>query len=67
MEQLSTWMLKQYVALTQGLEAEEGQGLVEYALIIALVAVVLAGSLTALAGGIDGVYDGIVTAFTPAP
>ncbi|HSH79427.1 MAG TPA: hypothetical protein VLA19_12970 [Herpetosiphonaceae bacterium] len=64
MEQLSTWMLKQYVALTQGLEAEEGQGLVEYALIIALVAVVLAASLTALAGGIDGVYDGIVTAFT---
>jgi pilus assembly protein Flp/PilA len=36
-------------------EKEEGQGLVEYGLIIALVSVVAIGALTALGGGISGV------------
>ncbi len=35
---------------------ESGQGLVEYALIIALVAVVLVGALIALSGGIGNVF-----------
>lgn len=38
---------------------EEGQGLVEYALIIALVAVVCAAALTTLQGDIDGVFADI--------
>jgi pilus assembly protein Flp/PilA len=42
---------------------EAGQGLVEYALIIALVSIALAGSLTALAGGIDGVFNAIIGSF----
>lgn len=42
---------------------EEGQTLVEYALIIALVSVALTGALTALAGGIEGVFDQILAAF----
>ena len=42
---------------------EEGQGMAEYALIIALVAIVLAASLTSLEGGIAGVFSSIVTAF----
>jgi pilus assembly protein Flp/PilA len=33
---------------------EEGQGLAEYGLILALVAVVCIGALSALAGGISG-------------
>lgn len=41
---------------------EEGQGLVEYALIIALVAIVLTGALTALNGGISGTFGTITTA-----
>jgi pilus assembly protein Flp/PilA len=41
---------------------EEGQGMVEYALIIALVAVLLIGGLTALEGGIDGVFTTITNA-----
>ncbi len=41
----------------------EGQTLVEYALIIALVSIVLAAALTALAGGIQGVYEAIVDEF----
>ena len=38
---------------------EEGQGLVEYGLIIALVAVVAVGALTALGGGVSGVLGDI--------
>ena len=37
---------------------EEGQGMAEYALIIALVAIVLAASLTQLQGGITNVFTG---------
>jgi len=36
---------------------ESGQGMVEYALIIALVSVVLIIALTALSGGIGGVFN----------
>lgn len=42
---------------------EKGQGLAEYGLILALVAVALIGALTALALGISGVFDDIVAAF----
>jgi pilus assembly protein Flp/PilA len=42
---------------------ETGQTLVEYALIIALVSVLLVASLTALKGGIAGVFTNIVNAF----
>ena len=42
---------------------EEGQTLVEYALIIAVVSVLLVASLTALRGGIEGVFKNIVAAF----
>ena len=42
------------------LKREEGQGLTEYALIIALVAVVVTVALTALQGGITGTLNGIV-------
>jgi pilus assembly protein Flp/PilA len=38
---------------------EEGQGLVEYALIIALVAVLLVGALAGLRGGIEGTFSDI--------
>lgn len=42
---------------------EEGQTLVEYALIIALVSIALVLSLGALATGIDGVFDDIIAQF----
>ncbi len=45
------------------LHREEGQSLVEYALIIALIAVVLVGALSAVEGGINGVFQNIVNAF----
>ncbi len=43
-------------------EREEGQTLVEYALIIALVSIVLVAALQALAGGIGGTFSTIVAA-----
>jgi Flp pilus assembly pilin Flp len=51
------------VALKSRTEREEGQTLVEYALIIALVSVALVASLEALADGIDGVFQDILGAF----
>ena len=53
-----------YLWLKNWLESnEEGQGLVEYALIIALVSIALVGALIALAGGIEGVFTTIVGSF----
>ena len=43
--------------LTQLLGREEGQTLVEYALIILFVAIALVASLGALAGGIQGLIE----------
>ena len=43
-------------------EREEGQTLVEYALILALVSVLLVGALTALQVGIGGVFADVVGA-----
>jgi pilus assembly protein Flp/PilA len=41
---------------------EEGQGLVEYALILSLVSIACIAALTALAGGINGVFTTVTTA-----
>lgn len=43
-------------ALTVG---EEGQGLVEYSLILALVSILAIGALGVLSGGINGVLEGV--------
>jgi Flp pilus assembly pilin Flp len=49
--------------LTSWTEREEGQTLVEYALIIALVSIALVASLQLLAGGIQGVFTDIIAQF----
>lgn len=56
MSKLNLWAMNK-LAEIRG--REEGQGLVEYALIIALVAVLLVGALTALQGGIGGTFGEI--------
>ncbi len=51
-----------FVQLTSafyGAEREEGQGLAEYGLILALVAVLCVAALTALQGGISGTLNGL--------
>ncbi|CAN5531315.1 hypothetical protein BH23CHL2_BH23CHL2_11460 [soil metagenome] len=55
-------MVQYLMAFINSRRDEEGQGLVEYALIIALIAVVAIAALTALGGSITGVLDQIATA-----
>jgi Flp pilus assembly pilin Flp len=45
-------------------EREEGQALVEYALILALVSIAAIATLTAVAGGINGVLTAVSTTLT---
>ena len=42
-------------------DEEDGQGLVEYALILALVSVLVIGALGFLTGAINGVFDSVTT------
>ena len=46
-------MLKRFI------KEEAGQGMVEYGLIIALIAVVLIGALVAMNGGLKGIFTSI--------
>ena len=46
--------------MKQMLKNQKGQGLVEYALIIALVSVALVAGLNALQGGINGAFANII-------
>lgn len=46
-------------ALRRWLRCEKGQGMVEYGLILALVAAVVMGALLALGTGIRGEFDSI--------
>ena len=50
------------VAIPRGLRREEGQGLVEYALIILLVSVALVGALAAFSGALSGLYQQAISA-----
>jgi Flp pilus assembly pilin Flp len=52
-------LLKKLMAKMQN---EEGQGLVEYGLIIVLVSVALVGALGLLAGGINVAYSKAISA-----
>ncbi len=47
-------MMKKLIGLTRD---EEGQGMVEYGLIIAVIAVALVAALVTLRGGISGVFQ----------
>ncbi len=49
------------VVFTDVKEREEGQGLVEYALILVFVSVVSIAALTALGIGVNGVFEEINT------
>jgi Flp pilus assembly pilin Flp len=49
------------IALAARLRDQRGQGLVEYALIIALVSVILVSGLLALSGELGVVFGGVVT------
>jgi len=57
-------MQKLYVWLRNLLRGEEGQTLAEYALIIALVAILLIAGLGTLTTALDGVFAAIAAALT---
>lgn len=46
---------------------EEGQDLIEYTLLCALIAVACMVGMNNLAGGINAIFANIVAALTPAP
>ena len=51
----------QFSTFLRRLRAHEGQSMVEYALIIALVAVVVVGAVELLGNGISNIFDTITT------
>ena len=53
-------MLQAMLSILSIFRKKEGQSLVEYALIIALVAVVLIAGLQALQGGITAAFNNVV-------
>jgi len=58
MTKIKNWTLSK-VAAMQSHTDEEGQGLAEYGLILALIAVVCIAALSGLAGGINGTLSSI--------
>jgi len=62
MEQFNSWIIKQYVAVTTLLvaEREEGQTLVEYGLLVALIAVICIAAVAAVGGGVRDTFTTIV-------
>jgi pilus assembly protein Flp/PilA len=60
-EQLTLWVGKVFARIEE-LKSEEGQALVEYGLILALVAVVCIAALQALGANVAGQLQAIATA-----
>ena len=58
---MNNMLLKMYVKFQELKNREEGQDLVEYALVISLVAIAAVAALTVLAGTITGVFSTIDT------
>jgi pilus assembly protein Flp/PilA len=57
---LETIMASIYNAFASVRDREEGQALVEYALILSLVSVAAIAALTALGGGVSGILNTVV-------
>ncbi|MFZ1083812.1 MAG: Flp family type IVb pilin [Terracidiphilus sp.] len=61
---MNTMLLKMYVKFQDLMNREEGQDLVEYALVLALIALGATASMRALATGVSTAFANINTAFT---
>lgn len=58
MIKIKNWMLAKFAAMRSHTN-EDGQGLAEYGLILALIAIVCIAALSSLAGGIDGTLSSV--------
>jgi pilus assembly protein Flp/PilA len=67
MIRLQTEILSAYAALRNRLVREDGQALVEYALILALIAVVSIAILTALGINVSRVFNSVNTQLSVVP
>jgi pilus assembly protein Flp/PilA len=56
---MNTLLLRTYLSMKQMLEQEDGQDMVEYALVISLISIVAVTGLHTLAGKITGVFSTI--------
>jgi len=65
MSKIRNWALEKYVAVQARRNEEEGQGLAEYGLILALIAVVAIGALQLLGGNISSHLNTLANAMTP--
>jgi pilus assembly protein Flp/PilA len=65
MHRLNIEILRAYKALQARLSREEGQALVEYALILALIAVVSIVILSALGVSVSGIFNKVNTQLSP--
>jgi pilus assembly protein Flp/PilA len=61
---MNTMLLKLYVKFQDLMNREEGQDLVEYAMLIALIALVLIASVGKVASALSTVFANISTGFT---
>jgi pilus assembly protein Flp/PilA len=58
---MNTFFLKCYMRFQALKNGEEGQDLVEYALVVALIALGATAGMSALAGGINNAFNGLST------
>jgi pilus assembly protein Flp/PilA len=63
---MNTVMLKGYIKLQELMNREEGQDLVEYALVVAIIALGATASMQALAKSISTAFASISTTFANA-
>lgn len=67
MLRIQTELLRAYSALRDRVEREEGQALVEYALILALIALLTIGVLQALGTNVSAVLNNVSTNMSAVP
>ncbi|HHU90921.1 MAG TPA: Flp family type IVb pilin [Clostridiaceae bacterium] len=60
-------MMYLFNVLSQMMKSKKGQGMVEYGLIIGLIAIVVIVALTALGGGLEGIFNTITDKLAEVP
>jgi pilus assembly protein Flp/PilA len=58
--------MSQLVAIVKSLRNEEGQDLLEYALLVALIALIAIGAVGAAGGAVNNIFQAIANALSTA-